>query len=317
VQSRYTRWQDLIAQDLDAVLVLTPGAHHAQPAIAAAQAGRHVFVEKPMCFTLREADAMIRTAEQAGVILMVGTMKRFDPAYERAQPLVAALRDLRLVRITTLEAPLPPYVEHHRLVRGTDVPAETLAALRAEQEALLSEVLGSRASPEMRRVYTEVLMDNLVHEVNALRGLLGDPEVVSSAETWMGGEGFVAMLRYPDDVRCVLTWVNLPELRHYSQELEFYGVADRVTIQFPSPFLRSEPTALLVEGMEDGAAWEKSITVSYEEAFKRELQHFYDCIVEGRTPRTSGMVGRQDLVILQAMAASLASHQPVAINAVH
>lgn len=314
VARRYTQWQDLVAEDLDAVMVLTAGSHHAPPAIAAAQAGRHVFVEKPMCYTLREADAMIAAARDAGVALMVGNMKRFDPAYESARPLVAAIRDLRLARITTLEAPLLPYVQHHRLAQGGGVDAVILAALRDEQEALLREALGPDSSAEIRHVYADVLLDSLVHEVNALRGLLGEPEAVTSAETWMGGEGVTAVLQYPGDVRCVLTWINLPELRHYSQELAFYGPADRVTVRFPSPFLRHEPTALLVEGMEDGAAWEKSITVSYVEAFKRELEHFHDCVVAGRTPLTSGAEARQDLVVLQAIATSMVGQQPTPIT---
>src|SRR5947208_2283402 len=312
VPRRYTRWQDLVAEDLDVVMVLTAGSHHAPPAIAAAQAGRHVFVEKPMCYTLREADAMIAAAERAGVVLMVGNMKRFDPAYEHAIPLVAAVRDLRLARITTLEAPLLPYVQHHRLMRAADVPADTLAALRSERQELLREALGPDASQEIQRVYADVLLDSLVHEVNAVRGLLGEPEAVTSAETWLGGQGVTAVLRYPGDIRCVLTWVNLPELRHYSQELAFYGPADRVILRLPSPFLRNEPTALIVEGMEGGTAFEKSLTVSYEEAFKRELVHFHTCIVEGRTPRTSGSEARQDLVVLQAIAGSAVSHQPSA-----
>jgi predicted dehydrogenase len=243
-------------------------------------------------------------------------MKRFDPAYERAQPLVAGLADLRLVRITTLEAPLLPYVQHHRLVRYADIPAETLAALRAEGDALLSEALGADSSAEIRKVYADVLLDSLVHEVNALRGLLGEPEAVTSAETWLAGEGVTAVLRYPGDVRCVITWVNLPELRHYSQELAFYGVAGRVTVRYPSPFLRNEPTALLVEGMQDGAAWETAFTVSYDEAFKRELVHFHECVVEGLIPATTAAGARQDIAVLQAIARAATSGRPQALASV-
>lgn len=314
VEKRYTHWQDLLGEDLDAVMVFTTASQHAPVAIAAAQAGRHVFVEKPMCYTLREADALIAAAEHAGVVLMVGNMKRFDPAYEHARPLVAALRDLRLVRITTLEAPLPPYVQHHRLARPSAPAPDLAAAARAERAALLDEALGSDAAPEIRRVYEDVLLDSLVHEVNTLRGLLGEPEAVTSAEMWLDGEGVTAVLRYPGDLRCVLTWVNLPELRHYSQEIAFYGVAERLTLRFPSPFLRNEPTPLLVEGMEGGAAWEKIITVSYEEAFLRELLHFHDCVTAGRRPATSGTEGRRDLVVLQAIAAALAGGRPVAVD---
>jgi predicted dehydrogenase len=309
VSRRHTRWQDLVAEDLDAVMVFSSGSH-AAPAIAAARAGRHVLVEKPMCYTLREADAMIASAAEHGVVLMVANMKRFDPAYERARPLIAAIRDLRLAQITTLEAPLLPYVEHHHPVRIGDAPAETMAALRGEAEALLDEALGDAAPARIRRLYSDVLLDTLVHEVNAMRGLLGEPEEVQSADAWMGAEGVTVVFRYPGDARCVLTWVNLPTLRHYSMELAFYGAADRVTIRYPSPFLRNEPTDLLVEGTDDGAAYAKAITVSYEEAFKRELEHFHTCILEGRQPLTSGVEGRQDLAVLLAIARAAETGRP-------
>lgn len=309
VPHRHTRWQDLLAEDLDAVLICTSGSH-ARPAIAAAQMGRHVFVEKPMCFSPREAEAMIDAAASAGVTLMVGNMKRFDPAYERASPLIAAMSDWRLAQITTLEAPFQPYVEHYPLVRGGDVPTETLSALRAESEALLEEALGAGAPARIRRLYADVLLDTLVHEVNAMRGLLGEPEEVTSTDAWMGTEGLTAVFRYPRDARCVLTWVNLPTLRHYSMELAFYSPGDRVTIRYPSPFLRHEPTALLVEGSEAGVPYEKVITVSYQEAFKRELEHFHACIAERRSPLTSGQEGRRDLEVLLAIARAAATGRP-------
>ena len=77
-------WRDLIATDVDAVLVLTSGSH-APIAIAAAEAGKHVLVEKPMCFSVAEGRAMIAAAERAGVTLMVAYNKRYDPAYRRLQ----------------------------------------------------------------------------------------------------------------------------------------------------------------------------------------------------------------------------------------
>jgi Oxidoreductase family, NAD-binding Rossmann fold len=81
VTRRVTDWRELVAlPDVDAVLVCTTGSHAPQ-AIAAAEAGKHVLVEKPMCLTLREADAMIAAAERTGVTLMVAYMKRYDPGY--------------------------------------------------------------------------------------------------------------------------------------------------------------------------------------------------------------------------------------------
>src|ERR1700680_3422431 len=101
VQQQFDSWQELVAQPLDAVLVLTSGSH-APAAIAAAQAGMHVLVEKPMCFSVAEGQAMIDAADQAGVTLMVAYNKRYAPAYLRLVEESAHMRDIRLFRITTL-----------------------------------------------------------------------------------------------------------------------------------------------------------------------------------------------------------------------
>src|SRR5947208_9710858 len=98
VPERFETWQELITRPLDAVLILTSGSH-APAAIAAAKAGLHVLVEKPMCFSVAEGRAMIEAAEAAGVVLMVGYNKRYDPAYARVIEEVRTLRDLPVLHI--------------------------------------------------------------------------------------------------------------------------------------------------------------------------------------------------------------------------
>src|SRR5579863_5144382 len=87
-------YRDLVAEDLDVVVVLTPGSH-AAPAIAAMEAGKHVIVEKPMCFTRREADDMIATSKRSGRQLMVAYMERYDPGYRYGRESVLSMRGLR------------------------------------------------------------------------------------------------------------------------------------------------------------------------------------------------------------------------------
>ncbi len=82
VPAQFGSWEELLEHPLDAVLVLTSGSH-APIAIAAAWAGLHALVEKPMCFSVAEGSAMIAAAEAAGKVLMVGYNKRYDPAYTR------------------------------------------------------------------------------------------------------------------------------------------------------------------------------------------------------------------------------------------
>jgi predicted dehydrogenase len=78
-----TRIEALLARpDVDAVCICTPSGAHAAQAIAAARAGKHVLVEKPMALTLADADAMIAACREAGVRLGVALQRRTEPAYQ-------------------------------------------------------------------------------------------------------------------------------------------------------------------------------------------------------------------------------------------
>ncbi|CAM3640842.1 Gfo/Idh/MocA family oxidoreductase [Tsukamurella ocularis] len=71
--------------DVDAVVITTPARTHADLVVAAAQAGKHVFVEKPMAVTLADADRAIAAADSAGVVLQVGFNRRFAPGFAAAR----------------------------------------------------------------------------------------------------------------------------------------------------------------------------------------------------------------------------------------
>jgi UDP-N-acetyl-2-amino-2-deoxyglucuronate dehydrogenase len=76
----YSDYDEMFRRDdLEAVIVLTPSGLHAQVGIAAARAGKHVLVEKPMDVTLEKADALIQACTQAGVKLGVISQHRWDP----------------------------------------------------------------------------------------------------------------------------------------------------------------------------------------------------------------------------------------------
>src|SRR5216683_8002386 len=234
VARQFAAWQDLVAEPLDAVFVLTSGSH-APAAIAAAKAGRHVLVEKPMCFTIPEGQAMIDAAEASGVTLMVAYNKRYDPAYRRLVEKAHELENLRLARITTLESPIEPYVRHYNLRRGGPLPAELAASLAADNQARITSAIGE-ADPLSRWAYHQVLLDSLVHELNAMRGVLGEPDELQYAD--IRETGLTAVFKYAS-TQVVLLWVDLPGIARYQMEFAFYAPDRRLTLSFPSPFLRS------------------------------------------------------------------------------
>ncbi|MFD6415261.1 Gfo/Idh/MocA family protein [Streptomyces sp. NPDC060194] len=104
-----TDWRALIARDdVQLVDICTPGDSHAEIAIAALDAGKHVLCEKPLANTVEEAEAMVEAAERAaarGQIAMVGFNYRRVPALAYARTLVEAgrLGALRHVRVTYLQ----------------------------------------------------------------------------------------------------------------------------------------------------------------------------------------------------------------------
>jgi phthalate 4,5-cis-dihydrodiol dehydrogenase len=88
--------------DVEAVYVATPHEHHARHAVAAAEAGKHVLVEKPMALDLDECRTMIGVARAAGVKLIVGHSHSFDAPVARTRALIAGGAHGRLRMITAL-----------------------------------------------------------------------------------------------------------------------------------------------------------------------------------------------------------------------
>jgi predicted dehydrogenase len=298
IPAAFTDWRELIGHPLDAVMILTSGSH-APIAIAAAQAGRHVFTEKPMCFSADEGRAMVAAAARAGVTLMVGYPKRYDPAFARFAEEAGQLAGARLLRVTTLESPLRPYVGHYPLLPRAPVPDGVAERLRADSEARVRSAIGP-ASPLERHVYEQVLLDTLVHELNTVRGLLGEPDRLDYVS--LAQDTVTVMLRF-GGLPVAIHWIDLPGIARYEMEFALYAPDRRVTLSFPSPFLRNEAAVLAVEGGEEGTArsWRTDETVSYASGFRAELEAFHDSAVNGTAPLTSGLDGLRDIALCQAI----------------
>lgn len=308
IERTFTDWHDLLASGIDAVIVLTSGSH-ADIAIAAAGAGIHVLVEKPMCFTAAEGEAMIAAADSAGVVLMVAYPKRYDPAFAAFAEHVATMGP-RLMRVTTLESPFFPYVTHYQLAGGHRPDEETAARLAGENQAAYRAAIGTD-DPELVRIYSSILVDSLVHELNTVRGALGEPTVLEHVAA--EATSLTVLLRF-GDVPVTINWVDLQDgFTRYLMEFACYGKDSRATLSFPSPFLRSAPTLLTIESGEDGTTTSRASEqiTSYEAAFKAELVAFHASVADGAPVLTSGADGLADIRLCQAIIECLRTGQPI------
>jgi predicted dehydrogenase len=299
VARRFTDWAELLQEPLDAVMVLTSGSHEPL-VVAAAQAGKHVFIEKPIALSEAEGQAIIAAGNKAGVRLMVGYMKRYDPAVERMVEELRSFSQMRFARTTTAEYPMKWYVGHYPIVRGTDIDPKVLASLAADDEARVTAAIAV-SDPTLRHAYRHSLLDSMIHDINLMRGLLGEPKTLRFA--YVAEAAVSLFLEFPQTV-AAMHWVNLQDgVARYQQEFGFFSPERRATLIFPSPFLRSAPTELVVEaGNPDRPrSWRTVETVSYEEAFKRELLEFYACLTESREPRTTAADAVRDVALCQAI----------------
>jgi predicted dehydrogenase len=283
--------------DLDAVLVLT--RDHAQPAIDAARAGKHLFVEKPMCNNLSEADELIDAVKGSGVVGMVGYHKRYDPGYIAGREAIQQLENPQLIRLHDVIGPNSGFLAHYDLLRIDDVEADVVQQLERAHRASLEVAIGSQPEAVIRAY--QLFLGLSTHDMTILHGALGLPERVISTEIWAGGRAIAAIMAYPGDLRCVFETAILTGLRKFDESMTVYSPNKVVSIVFPSPFLKNAPTLVEEWEMVKDGYRESHTTASYEEAFKLELVHFHHCIIEGRQPHTPLSEGREDLATLIAM----------------
>ncbi len=98
VAKTYTDYHAMLADpEIDSVSITTMWDQHADPAVAALEAGKHVFLEKPMASTVEDCDRIVAAAEKASSFFMVGHICRFNPRYAAAKEAIAEGRIGKIV----------------------------------------------------------------------------------------------------------------------------------------------------------------------------------------------------------------------------
>jgi predicted dehydrogenase len=306
VGSLHADYRSLIdAGGLDAIVVTSPAGTHAEVVLHALDAGLHVFVEKPMCITLADADAIVAGRDRAGRVVQVGTMKRFDPAYERMlAELPTTSEELCYVSVVVSDPEFEPYFDHWEIVRGRDVPQHVIDETRRREAEQVESAVGA-GDPDTVRAFSESFLGSLLHDLNAVHGLLehmGEPlpAKVVSGDWWNEGRAVTGSLRLANGTRADLAWIQLLDTFEYRETIALFFADSVRTLTFPSPWLKQHPTEYRVSSRGDRTD-DVRLGQSYEEAFARELSHFHACITEAVPCRTPPEQARMDIQVLTEM----------------
>jgi predicted dehydrogenase len=256
--------QALLASDIDAVVIVAPTSLHCEIVEAAAEAGKHVFCEKPMAMNEQECDRMIDACSKAGVILQIGFMRRFDDSFCQAY---AALQrgdigDVVMVRSNT---------------RGPSIPQKWTYDLK-KSNGPLAEVNS--------------------HDIDSLRWFTGSDfaSVYAIAGNYRCPDARGEFPDYYDNVSMLVRLQNNMQGMIDGAVSVRYGYDSRVEIlgTHGCIFLgemKDKRIAIVTDGQMTQPAHGSWRTL-YADAYLKEDQHFIECILEGKQPRVTGYDGK-------------------------
>ena len=270
----HTNYRDILRRkDIDIIDICLPHHLHAKAAIEAAEAGKHVLVEKPIATTLKDADDMIKAAKKAGVKLMVAESHAFVPSHILAKEMVDQGRMGRVFLAKAYE------------IFG-DVPVE----------------YSWKTSPEA----VGSLLDMGVHRFFVLRWIMGEVKSVFAFAEKLACEletdnddTAVIALKFKNgglgevDLTCCA--VSEPTNR-----LELYGtkgtiIEDHMWEQ-PLMYCSNQP-GFETEGWVKPEVEHAPFPGYYGISFRNEVEHFVDCVLNDTQPKVTGEDGRAALNI--------------------
>ena len=326
-----TDWRELIARDdIDVIDICTPGDTHAEIAIAALAAGKHVLCEKPLANTVAEAEAMVRaaaTAHPSGVRAMCGFNYRRVPAVSLMRDMVAAGRvgEIRHVRAAYLQDWIvdPDFPLVWRL-RKDKAGSGALGDIGAHIVDLTQFVTGQEITGVSAMTETFIRSRPVANGSAGLSAAAAGPSSPSPNGDAVG-HGAVTV----DDAALFLARLSGGTIATYEatrfatgrrnamrveingslgslafdlerlNELEFFDGTAAVAEQGFTRILVTEPTHPYM-----AAWWPAGHIIGYEHSFTHEMRDFIAAVASGADPTPSFADGLQVQQVLDAVSRS-------------
>ena len=285
----YASVEEMLAKesDLDGLVIATSDQYHVAPAVAGAQAGMHLFVEKPLALNQEDCETIIHAADSAGVTLLVGQTLRFDPRYAAAREAVREGKLGELVHTFSRRNNPPSVVEKY----GDRVSVAFFLGIH-DLDFLIWAI-----KAKVKRVFA-----------SGRRGILSErgldlDDTIFSILNWDNGV-----------VSCLENswWVpaDAPG-RIYTHLFEVEGTEGEIHIV-------PEQTGLTVRGPGvcdyPNAVYAPETQGRLGGVYRDEIEHFIDCVSTGCAPLAPGPEAMRAVAVVQAIHESIETGQPVDVD---
>ena len=277
----------LSKQEFEAVIIGAPTFAHAGAIIESAEAGKHIFTEKPLSITVDEAEEIERILDKNKVKLQIGFMRRFDENFLRAKELIEEGAIGRPILIKSVG-------------RGPGLPPEWYADI-SKSNGLLAEVNS--------------------HDFDSIRWLIGSEfsEIYAVADNFKVDEYREKYPDFYDTVAMTLKFENgvlgmvdgcCPATYGYDARVEILGTEGMLQIG------SNKENSVLVwnkerELVSDGT---RSWRTLFKDAYLAEAEDFVDCILNGKDPKVGIVDGKKAVEIVVAGNKSIKEKRPIKLN---
>lgn len=267
----------------DAIVICSPTDTHANYVSIAAKKGIDVFCEKPLDLSLEKVKQVLKTVNESKIKLMLGFNRRFDSEFQSVKEKIVKghIGDIHTIKITSRD-PSPPPINYIKSSGGMflDMTIHDFDMIR-------------------------YLTNKEIVEVYAKGDALVNPEIAKAGDI----DTAIINLTFEDGSMAVIDNCR-KAVYGYDQRVEVFG--SKGMVQSKNKF--DKYTLTYSENGVTSALPQHFFLERYADAYKKEINHFIDCIRHKKTPDVSGFDGLMSLVLGLCAKESLNCNKPVLVS---